>query len=86
MVQAERLTNPYLSDIFKLFEGAMDLEMRAERFYLEAAEKVAHPEIKRFLRCFAADEARHRKFLVKHKGAVYNEGYWLGIEHVRLQT
>ncbi|HII71646.1 TPA: hypothetical protein HA265_02725 [Candidatus Woesearchaeota archaeon] len=86
MVQWEKLTRSYGSDIFTLFKGAEDLETRAEEFYLGAAKNVKNPELKAFLKRFAADEARHRRFLQQHKEAVYNDGYWLGIDHVRLQT
>lgn len=85
MVQLEKLSS-YGSDIFSLFQSAKDLEVKAENFYRDAAKHVRHPELKRFLLRFASDEKRHQAYLDKHREAVYNDGYWLGIGHVRLQT
>lgn len=85
MMQWERLTS-HRSDIFTLFKGATELETRAEEFYKGAAKHVRNAEIRSFLLRFAKDEARHRMFLLEHKDALYDDGYWLGIEHVRLQT
>jgi len=85
MVQLEKFSM-YGSDIFTLFKGATELEQKAENFYRDDAGSVKHPEIKKFFTRFAADEKRHQKFLLKHKVAVYNDGYWLGIDHVRLQS
>ncbi|MFC1723697.1 ferritin family protein [Nanoarchaeota archaeon] len=85
MVQWEKLTSHH-ADIFTLFKGAIQLETKAEKFYSEAAKKVKNPELKAFLRRFAKDEVKHRNFLKRHKESVYNDGYWMGIEHVRLQS
>ena len=85
MMQWEKLTHNR-TDIFMLFKGATELESRAENFYKGAAKHVKNPEIKKFLLRFAKDEAKHKLFLLEHKGALYNDGYWMGIDHVRLET
>lgn len=85
MLQWEKLTS-HRADIFALFGGAIELETKAEQFYLSAAKNVKNPELRSFMLRFAKDEANHRSFLRQHKDSVYDDGYWMGIEHVRLQT
>ena len=85
MVQLKKLAGRN-ADIFKLFKGAKELEEKAESFYREAAKNTTHPELKKYFQRFASDEAKHQAFLKKHEDAIYNDGYWLGIDHVRLET
>ena len=84
MIQTDPLLKPG-ADVFLAFKRAVELEQKAYEFYIEAAEHAEGAFIRNFLRKLAKDELNHKQFIESHREAVYNEGYWLGIDHVRLE-
>ena len=84
MKQIERLMRP-AADILDVFKEAAALEQKAHEFYLEAAEHAQGTFIKAYLRKLAKEEALHKGFIEAQQQAVCTDGYWLGIEHVKLE-
>jgi rubrerythrin len=46
-----------------IFEFAIGMEKEGEIFYLELANKMSHPELKKIIRLLAADEVKHAQVL-----------------------
>ncbi len=74
------------STIYHLFNQAIEFEQRGHDLYMELARKIKNKKIADFLKMVAHEELRHRDFIRMHQDAIYDTGYWLGMEHVRLQT
>ena len=74
------------STIYHLFNQAIEFEERGHKLYMDLAAKVKDKKIGEFLKKVAHEELRHRDFIRMHQQAVYDTGYWLGIEHTRLET
>ncbi|MBI5880831.1 ferritin-like domain-containing protein [archaeon] len=74
------------STIYHLFNQAIEFEQRGHDLYMELAKKIKNKRISDFLKMIAHEELRHRDFIRMHQDAIYDTGYWLGMEHVRLQT
>ena len=83
--QIDKLVRPG-ADIYDVFKKAVAMEQNAHDFYMEAAEHCKGSFIKTYLRKLAKDELKHKAFIESHRDAIYNDGYWMGIEHVRLET
>lgn len=71
--------------IYTIFNTALTMESAAYHFYIEAAQHAKGEFIKEFLQKLAKDEWYHKEFISSHKEATYNNGYWLGIDHVRIE-
>jgi rubrerythrin len=84
MKQIEKLTKPG-ADILDVFTEAAALEQKAHDFYVEAAEHAQGTFIQAYLRKLAEEETYHKKFIEAQRDAVCNEGYWLGVDHVKLE-
>jgi rubrerythrin len=84
MRQTRKLTKP-AADILDLLDRAAEVEQKAHEFYLEAAEHAQGTFIKAYLKKLAKEETYHKKFIESQRQALCNDGYWLGIEHVRLE-
>jgi rubrerythrin len=74
------------STIYHLFKQAVEFEQDGHDLYMDIARKVKDKRIKNFLRMVAHEELKHRDLILMHQDAVYNTGYWMGMEHVRLET
>lgn len=83
--QEEALVDPD-ADIHDVFNAAIEMEKKASAFYTEAAEKTTSEFIKEYFLKLAREELLHKEFIEDHKDALYDSGYWLGIEHTRLET
>ena len=75
-----------LTSIHELFKEALDFEVRGHDMYLYMARRIKDRKIKEFLKMVAHEELNHRNFIHQHQDALYDTGYWLGLEHVRLET
>ena len=85
MEQLDKITKQK-STIYHLFKQAIEFEEMGHDLYIELARKINNKKISDFLKKVAQEELRHRDFIQMHQDAVYNTGYWMGIDHVRLQT
>ena len=74
------------STIYHLFNQAIEFEQHGHDLYMELAKKIKNKRISNLLKMIAHEELRHRDFIRMHQDAIYDTGYWLGMEHVRLQT
>jgi rubrerythrin len=74
------------STIYHLFNQAIEFEQHGHDLYMELARKIKNKRISDLLKMIAHEELRHRDFIRMHQDAIYDTGYWLGMEHVRLQT
>jgi rubrerythrin len=74
------------STIYHLFSQAIDFEQKGHDLYMDLARKIKSKRISDFLKQVAHEELKHRDFIQMHQEAIYNTSYWLGMEHVRLQT
>ncbi len=74
------------TDIYNMFKIATDFEQKGHDMYLDMAKKIKNKNISAFLKKVAEEETKHKKFIEEHNDAIYDTGYWLGLEHVRLQT
>jgi rubrerythrin len=74
------------STIYHLFKKAIEFEQEGHDLYMDLAKKIKDRKISDFLTKVAHEELRHRDFIQMHQDAVYDTGYWLGLEHTRLQT
>jgi|GEM_PF-2705531 len=74
------------STIHELFKKAIDFEEKGYDLYMDLAKKVKNEKISTFLKMVAAEELLHEEFIKMHQESVYNDGYWFGMEHVRLQS
>jgi rubrerythrin len=74
------------STIYHLFNQAIEFEQKGHDLYMDLAKKIKDKKISDFLKMVAHEELRHRDFIHMHQDAIYDTGYWLGMEHVRLQT
>lgn len=72
--------------IYHAFNQALQFETDGHDLYMDLAKKVKNSRIKSFLKLVANEELRHRDFIKMHQDAIYNTGYWLGMDHVRLET
>jgi len=84
MKQIEKLTRPG-AEMLDVFKEAAALEQKAHEFYLEAAEYAQGAFIKAYLRKLAKEETYHKNFIEAQQEAVCSGGYWLGIDHVKLE-
>ncbi|MBU2561799.1 MAG: hypothetical protein KKD17_05875 [Nanoarchaeota archaeon] len=71
--------------IYHLFNQAVDFEQKGHDLYMDLAKKIKNKKISGFLKMVAAEELRHKDFILMHQEAIYNTGHWLGLEHVRLE-
>ena len=62
------------------------MEEKAHNFYMDAAKHSKGEFIKLYLQKLARDEWYHKQFIEQHRESVYNNGYWLGIDHVRIES
>lgn len=69
-----------------VFKQAVILEEKAHDFYIESSKQVSDKTVKAYLKKLAKEELQHKEFILEHEDAIYNDGYWLGIEHVALNT
>jgi rubrerythrin len=74
------------STIYHLFNQAIEFEQKGHDLYMDIARKIKDKKISDFLKMVAQEELRHRDFIRMHQDSLYDTGYWLGMEHVRLQT
>lgn len=74
------------STIYHLFKQAVEFEQDGHDLYMDIASKVKDKKIKNFLKMVAKEELKHKDLIMMHQDAVYNTGYWMGMEHVRLET
>jgi rubrerythrin len=74
------------STIYHLFNQAIEFEQKGHDLYMDLAKKINDKKISDFLKTVAHEELRHKEFIQMHQDAIYDTGYWLGLEHVRLQT
>ncbi|MBW2967390.1 ferritin family protein [Candidatus Woesearchaeota archaeon] len=75
-----------ISTIHNIFKEALDFEVHGHDMYRYMARRVKNKKIKAFLSMVATEELKHRNFIHQHQDALYDTGFWLGLEHVRLET
>jgi rubrerythrin len=63
----------------------MDFEQKGYEFYIKLADEVNDAKVKKLLVTVANEELKHKEYLKLHQDAVYNTGYWYGVDHVRLE-
>ncbi|MBN1544330.1 hypothetical protein JW898_02605 [Candidatus Woesearchaeota archaeon] len=71
--------------IYHLFNQAAEFEQKGHDLYMDLAKRIKNRKISDFLKMVAAEELRHRDFILMHQEAIYDTGHWLGLEHVRLE-
>ncbi|MFH1064191.1 MAG: ferritin family protein [Candidatus Woesearchaeota archaeon] len=74
------------SAIYHVFNQALQFETDGYDLYMKLAKKVKNRKISEFLKIVANEELRHRDFIKMHQDAVYNTEYWMGMDHVRLES
>jgi rubrerythrin len=72
--------------IYEIFNTALQMEEKAYDFYLDAAKHSKGEFIKEYLQKLAKDEWYHKEAIMSQRDMIYNSGYWLGIDHVRLES
>jgi rubrerythrin len=73
------------SAVHSLFAQAIEFEQDGHDLYMDIARKIKDKRISTFLKMVANEELRHKEFIKMHQESVYNTGYWMGVDHVRLE-